>query len=78
MVDLVAVLHHALVEQCRILDLPPDIWVDHQLAGSEDHIHIVVHFFRIGYAKQHIAICIIFILGQTQIGCTNFFPAAFL
>lgn len=69
MVDLVAVLHHALVEQCRILDLPPDIRVDHQLTGSENGIHIGVHFFRIGYAEQHIAVCIVLAVGQAQIRC---------
>ena len=69
MVDLVAVLHHTLVEQCRVLDLPPDLRVDHQLTGSEDRIHISVHFFGICHAKQHIAICIILAVGQAQIRC---------
>ena len=69
MVDLVAVLHHTLVEQCRILDLPPDLRVDHQLTGSEDRIHIGVHFFRICYTEQHIAICIVLAVGQAQIRC---------
>ena len=69
MVDLVAVLHHTLVEQCRVLDLPPDLRVDHQLTGSENGIHIGMHFFGICHAKQHIAICIVLAVGQAQIRC---------
>ena len=59
MIDLVAVLHHALIEQGSLLQLRADDRVDDQLPRGKHHIQIVVHFCIICYAEQHIAFCIV-------------------
>ena len=78
MIDLVAVLHHALVVQGGPLQLRADGRVDDQLFGVKYPIQIFVHFFIVCYAEQHVAARIILTFGQAQISCTNYFPAPFL